>query len=72
VKIEGQQLSISIQTEHINKQDQDDAGKNQYHRQERFSGTYQRSITLPSPVKESAMKTDYKNGVLTIILPKAS
>ena len=71
VKIEGQQLFVSIKTEHTNKQD-DDTGKNQFHRQERFSGTYQRSITLPGPVKQSAMKTDYKNGVLTIMLPKAS
>jgi len=69
VKINGQQLSISIKTEHSS--DQNEGNKNQYHRQERFSGTYQRSITLPGPVKESAMTSDYKNGVLTIIIPKA-
>lgn len=68
VKIEGQQLFISIKTERSTEQDE---GKNQDRRQERFSGTYQRSITLPGPVKQSAMTTDYKNGVLTIILPKA-
>jgi HSP20 family protein len=45
--------------------------KNPYHRCERFVGTYQRSSALPGPVKESAMTTDYKNGVLTIIVPKA-
>lgn len=71
VKIEGQQLFISIKTERSNDQD-DEVGKNQYRRQERFSGTYQRSINLPGPVKQSAMTTDYKNGVLTIILPKTS
>lgn len=71
VKVEDQQLFISIKTEHTNKQDEG-SGKNQYRRQERFSGTYQRSITLPGSVKQSAMKTDYKNGVLTIILPKGS
>ncbi len=70
VKVEGQQLSISIKTEHSILQD-DDEGKKQYHRQERFSGTYQRSITLPGPVKQSAMTSNYKNGVLTVTLPKA-
>ena len=68
VNIDGRQLSISIKTEHSNEQKDD----NQYYRQERFSGTYQRSITLPGPVKQSAMTSQYKNGVLTITLPKAS
>ncbi len=71
VKIENQTLFISIKTEQTKEQD-DGEEKNQYRRQERFSGTYQRSITLPGPVKHSAMTTNYKNGVLTIILPKAS
>ena len=69
VKLNEQELSISIKTEHLN--DQTKGNKNQYHRQERFFGTYQRSITLPGPVKESAMTSEYKNGVLTIVIPKA-
>lgn len=69
VKLEGQVLSIVIKTEHANEQDD---GENKYHRQERFSGIYQRSITLPGAVNESAMSNGYKNGVLTIIIPKAS
>jgi len=70
VKVDDRQLSISIKTERINEQDNTEEN-NKFRRQERFSGTYQRSITLPGPVKQSAMTTDYKNGVLTIILPKA-
>ncbi len=70
VNVEGQQLFISIKTVRSKEQEEDE-GKNQYRRQERFSGTYQRSITLPGPVKQSAMTTEYKNGVLTITLPKA-
>ncbi len=50
VKIEGQQLFISIKTERSKQQD-DDKDNNKFRRQERFSGTYQRSITLPGPVK---------------------
>jgi HSP20 family protein len=70
VKIEGQQLFISIKTVRSNEQDEDE-GENQYRRQERFIGTYQRTIMLPGPVKQSAMASKYKNGVLTIMLPKA-
>ena len=69
VKLAGQGLFISVKTESSN--DQNEGGKNQYHRRERIAGTYQRSLTLPGPVKESAMTTNYSNGVLTIAIPKA-
>lgn len=39
--------------------------------QERSSGSFQRTITLPGPVKKSGMKTQISNGVLTITIPKA-
>ncbi len=41
-----------------------------YLKMERSTGIFQRSIQLPGPVKSDAMETFYKNGVLTIILPK--
>jgi len=40
------------------------------HRQERYYGKFQRAITLPEPVAASKVKADYKDGVLTITLPK--
>lgn len=39
--------------------------------QERHSGAFLRSITLPGPVKHTGMKTEIDNGVLTITIPKA-
>ncbi|MGI6065029.1 MAG: Hsp20/alpha crystallin family protein [Bacillota bacterium] len=39
------------------------------HRQERFIGRFQRSITLPSPVSPENVKATYKNGVLEIRMP---
>ena len=69
VKLEGRQLLISVKTESSN--EQKGGGDNQYHRRERLVGTFQRSLTLPGPVKESAMTTDYRNGVLTVNIPKA-
>jgi HSP20 family protein len=40
------------------------------HRQERFTGRFQRSITLPSHVSSEAVKATYKNGVLEVRMPK--
>jgi len=40
------------------------------HRQERFYGRFQRALTLPEPVAADKVKADYKDGILTITLPK--
>jgi len=40
------------------------------HRRERFYGKFQRALTLPEPVAADKVKADYKDGVLTISLPK--
>ena len=40
------------------------------HRQERFYGKFQRALTLPAPVAADKVKANYKDGVLTITLPK--
>jgi HSP20 family protein len=41
-----------------------------WHRVERSYGTFERAFTLPETVDFDAVKADYKNGVLTITLPK--
>ncbi len=41
------------------------------HRQERFYGKFQRALTLPEPVAADKVKADYKDGVLTVTLPKS-
>jgi HSP20 family protein len=40
-------------------------------RTERFVGRFQRTITLPSSVKGDQVNAQYKDGVLTVMLPKA-
>ncbi len=41
------------------------------HRRERNSGTFQRTLTLPTEINAEAVEADLKNGILTIRLPKA-
>lgn len=65
VKLEGDTLSVMAKTQHST----GDKNKSLLH-MERSLGVFRRSLTLPGPVEEGKMKTEYENGVLTIILPK--
>jgi len=40
------------------------------YRSERYYGRFHRTITLPKPVKVDAIKATYKDGVLTVVMPK--
>lgn len=51
------------------KEEREEKGKT-YHRIERRVGAFSRSVTLPCPVKEDAVDAQYKNGILSIKLPK--
>jgi HSP20 family protein len=41
-----------------------------YHRIERSYGGFSRAFNIPSMVEEEKIRADYKDGVLTIVLPK--
>lgn len=41
-----------------------------YHRIERSYGTFARSFTLPNTLDTEKVRADYRNGVLTVTLPK--
>lgn len=43
----------------------------QGYRTERFSGRFQRSVTLPTSVDGSKVKATYQDGILKVVLPKA-
>jgi HSP20 family protein len=38
---------------------------------ERFSGSFERSFTLPEQMNPDAIEAQYEDGVLTVVLPKA-
>ncbi|MFA5031112.1 MAG: Hsp20/alpha crystallin family protein [Patescibacteria group bacterium] len=48
-----------------------DVAEDQYYYQECYWGGFSRSIILPIDVKAEQAKASLKNGVLTIIIPKA-
>ena len=41
-----------------------------YHRIERWSGTFERAVKLPIPVQADRIRASYKDGVLEVRLPK--
>jgi HSP20 family protein len=43
-----------------------------YHRRERATGIFQRSLTLPASVDSEKVKATYKEGVLTVKLTKSA
>jgi HSP20 family protein len=51
------------------KEEKEEKGKT-YHRVERHQGTFSRTVTLPCAVDEAKVDAQYKNGVLTIKMPK--
>jgi HSP20 family protein len=59
--------SLSISGERKSEEKHADA---EVYRTERFFGRFQRTVTLPTPVAAAKVKAAYKDGVLTITLPK--
>jgi HSP20 family protein len=65
IQVNGNLLTISGER----KEEHEEKDKT-YHRVERRVGSFSRSVTLPCAVKESAVDAQYKNGILTVRLPK--
>ena len=51
---------------------EDEEKKDNYHRIERSYGCFQRTIALPSDVDESKVTASYKDGVLSLNMPKSA
>ena len=65
VNLENRQLTIRG-----DRRPDNETGSDAYHRIERPTGPFVRSFNLPPTVDEGSICADYKNGVLTITLPK--
>lgn len=61
---------LTISGQHVEEQQGEKEGR-KYHRMERRSGSFSRTIWLPCAVEDEAIEAGLKNGVLTVKLPKA-
>jgi HSP20 family protein len=64
-------LENNILTIRGEKNQEKETKKENYHRVERNYGSFQRSFTLPAAVKADKIDASYKDGILTVSLPKA-
>jgi HSP20 family protein len=68
VKITMQDNILTIRGE---KKQEKESKRSNSHRVERSYGSFQRSFTLPTSVKHDKIEASYKDGILTIAVPKA-
>lgn len=71
VQLRGDQLRISAEREAASEQDRT-MEEGRFIRRERSRKSANRSLTLPEEVQEDEVKASYRNGVLTVHLPKAT
>ena len=68
VSIEGDRLNLSGTSEGEEASDDDKT----YHRRERRSGKFARSVRLPFGVDSNDVSAEFKDGILTVKLPRAA
>jgi HSP20 family protein len=66
VSLDGNTLSISGERKH-----EEEKREGESYRSERYFGRFQRSVTLPAAVLANKIDASYKDGVLSIQLPKS-
>ena len=63
-------IDNNIITIQAKKEDVSETKDKNYHMQERYYGSFYRSISLPSNIDEEHIKAEFKNGILNIKIPK--
>ena len=61
---------LTIKGEKRSEAEEKDEAKN-FHRVERSYGLYERRLTLPPEADQSKIDADFRNGVLTVTIPKS-
>jgi HSP20 family protein len=74
--IDPKEIKVSLQDQILTisgerKKEQQEEKDERFYRVERLYGVFTRSIRLPIPVDETKVNAFFKNGVLTIAIPKA-
>ena len=60
---------LTVSGEHVEEEKVDEKT---YHRMERRFGSFSRSVALPAPVDEDKIDAQYRDGVLTVSMPKTA
>lgn len=68
VSVSGDLLTVRGEKEEKKEQGEEEG---QYYCQERYVGSFQRSVRLPEAVESDQVDAEFKNGVLNITLPKS-
>ncbi len=69
VSISGDRITIKGEKKSEQEQNKEDDGR-EFHRIERSYGSFQRSMTLPFNIDSEKATAEFKNGILTINVPK--
>ena len=64
-------LEDNVLTVKGEKKQEKESKSSNYHRVERTYGAFQRTFTVPSDVKANGIDASYKDGILSIALPKS-
>jgi HSP20 family protein len=74
--IDPQTLDLSVKNDTVTlkgaKKAEPEPKEVNYHRRERDIGFFRRSLNLPVKVQPEAVEAKYKNGILTVTLPKVA
>ncbi len=70
--LQGDRLGIRAEREQESEQTDEGEGEGRYIRKERSHRSVNRTVTIPEEVDEESVSADYRNGVLTVTLPKRS
>ena len=54
------------------KKDERETKDHNFHRTERSFGSFERVVPLPKPIQREGVVATFKNGVLSVVLPKAT
>ncbi|WP_380680899.1 archaeal heat shock protein Hsp14 [Salinigranum sp. GCM10025319] len=71
ISLSGRDLTIEAEREeHAEETDEDEGGEVRYVRRERSHRQLSRTVRLPAAVVEDSATAEYRNGVLTVTLPR--
>lgn len=70
VELDNDFMTISAQTHEEKEEEHENENNLRYHTSEFRYGKYQRTISFDQPIKSEEAKAEYKDGILTITIPK--